>query len=72
MISSITFDELAVQAVVSRHRHGAVVRRTDGKPMGLLCRTAGRCSALIWHVNPSLSKPTPCPLEVFAIVATMI
>ena len=70
--TSITFDELQLRAYVSRKQGAAMVRGLEGQPLGFLLRVGGRCKRLQWQPNPNLCNPPLCPLEVFAIVATMI
>lgn len=74
MISTVTFDELGLRAFVSRKRHYCILRSTKSNlSLGLLRRTAGRCSALLYDPGPLGAKALPrCPVEVFATVATMI
>lgn len=72
MYSSVTFDELAIRAYVSRKRRAAIVRGTAiGSPvLGMLYRGDNR--ALLWESNPANPESIPCPATIFATVATMI
>lgn len=67
-LSSITFPTLGVRATVSRrHRMVSVFDLVAFRPVGMLHRTMLR-----GHLDWQPTGQKPCPIEVFAVVATMI